>query len=67
MRNLTLKRIFCTLLEIITLIPLCGSASAAETDKEYTFCEILIEASGGAVIESVNEDVPVPVGTMAKL
>ena len=52
---------------IITLIPLCGSASAAETDKEHTFCEILIEASGGAVIESVNEDVPVPVGTMAKL
>lgn len=67
MRNLTLRRIFCTFLAIITVIPLCGSALAAETDKKYTFCEILIEASGGAVIESVNEDVPVPVGTMAKL
>lgn len=67
MRNLFLKRILCTIMAIITLIPLCGSVSAAETDKEYTFCEILIEASGGAVIESVNEDVPVPVGTMAKL
>lgn len=67
MRNLFLKRILCTIMAIITLISLCGSASAAETDKEYTFCEILIEASGGAVIESVNEDVPVPVGTMAKL
>lgn len=67
MRNLFLKRILCTIMAIITLIPLCGSASAAETDNEYTFCEILIEASGGAVIESVNEDVPVSVGTMAKL
>ena len=67
MRNLTLKRIICTFLAIITVMPLFVNTFAAETDKEYTFCEILIEASGGAVIESVNEDVPVPIGTMAKL
>lgn len=67
MRNLTVRRIFCIFLTIIILTPFCGSAFAEKTDKEYTFCEILIEASGGAVIESVNEDVPVPVGTMAKL
>lgn len=65
MRNLTLRRILSIFLAIITLTP-CFTVSA-ETDREYTFCEILIEASGGAVIESVNEDVPVPVGTMAKL
>lgn len=67
MRNLTLRRIFCIFLAIIILTPFCGSVFAEKTDKEYTFCEILIEASGGAVIESVNEDVPVPVGTIAKL
>lgn len=70
MRNLFLRRIFCTFLAIITLTAICvpcGSVFAEKTDKEYTFCEILIEASGGAVIESVNEDVSVPVGTMAKL
>lgn len=67
MRNLISKRIICTFLAIITLAPLCGSVFAAETDKKYTFCEILIEASGGAVVESVNENIPVPVGTMAKL
>ncbi|MCM1328553.1 MAG: D-alanyl-D-alanine carboxypeptidase [Ruminococcus sp.] len=64
MRNLTLRRILCAFLAIITLTPL---AVSAETDRDYTFCEILMEASGGAVIESVNGDVPVPVGTMAKL
>lgn len=70
MRNLFLRRIICAILAIITITAICvpcGSAFAEKTDKEYTFCEILIEASGGAVIESVNEDVPVPVGTMAKI
>lgn len=67
MRNLTLRRILCIFLAIITLTPCFAFDVSSETDREYTFCEILIEASGGAVIESVNEDVPVPVGTMAKL
>lgn len=67
MRNLILKRILCSFLSIITVASMCTNAFADETDKNYTFCEVLIEASGGAVIEDVNGDVPVPVGTMAKL
>lgn len=66
MRIITFKRIFCTLLAIITVTPLLCGSTAAE-DKERVFCEALIEAGGGVLIEGVNEDVPVPVGTMAKL
>lgn len=67
MRNLTSKRIFSIFSAIIILTLICGNAFADETDKEHTFCEVLVEVSSGAVIESVNGDVPVPVGTMAKL
>lgn len=40
---------------------------SVSADKEYTFSEILIEKSGGAVISGVNEETPIPVGTAAKL
>lgn len=67
MRNLTLKRILSIFSAIIILTLQYGNAFADEMDKEYTFCEVLVEMSSGAVIESVNGDVPIPVGTMAKL
>lgn len=67
MWNLTLKRILSAILAIIIVTSMCGNVFANEADKKYTFCEVLIEASECAVIESVNGDVPVPVGTMAKL
>lgn len=66
MRIVTFKRIFCTFLAIITVTPILRIYTAAE-EAEYVFCEALIEAGGGALIEGVNEDVQVPVGTMAKL
>lgn len=67
MCNFTLRRILSAILAIIIVTLMCGNVFADEADKEYTFCEVLIEASGCAVIESVNGDVPVPVGTMSKL
>lgn len=55
---------------IIVLSAFCGINAFAEKnggEKEHTFCEVLIEASAGTVIEGVNEETPVPVGTAAKL
>lgn len=66
MKNLTSKRIICVILAIITIMMFpCSIASAEE--KEPLLCEVLIEASGGVVIYGLNEETPVPVGTMAKL
>ncbi len=57
-------RAICLLMAVVTL-PF--SVYADDEKKEYTFCEVLIEASAGTVIQGVNEDTPVPVGTAAKL
>ena len=66
MRNFIIRRIICTFLAIITITNLiCMSAFADE--KEYTLCEVLIEASSGVIISGQNEETPVSVGTMAKL
>ena len=69
MRNLILTRIICGFLAIIMVTQaVCFGASADNEEKnELLFCEVLIEASGGTVIDGQNEDTPVPVGTMAKL
>lgn len=67
MRNLISRRIICTFLAIITVMMSVRIKSGAEKEEKLLFCEVLIEASGGTVIEGVNEDTPVPVGTMAKL
>ena len=61
MRNFIIRRIICTFLAIITITNLiCMSAFADE--KEYTLCEVLIEASSGVVISGQNEETLVPVG-----
>ncbi len=57
-------RIFCAFLAIIVVTAACP-VSAEE--KTHTVCTVLIEASGGVVISGQNEDMQVPVGTMAKL
>lgn len=67
MRNLTARRIICAFLAIITIMPAFRVKADRSEEEKYTFCEVLIEASGGMVIEGVNEETPVPVGTMAKL
>lgn len=68
MRILRLKRILCVVLAIITVTAvLRGIVSAEEEKREYILCEALIEASEGTLIYGLNEDTPVPVGTMAKL
>lgn len=68
MRILSLKRILSGFTAIITVTSfLLGTVYAEEEKKEHTLCEILIEASGGAVIYGQNENTPVPAGTMAKL
>ena len=68
MRNLIARRIICTFLAIITvMLNLRVNANAEKKERKLLFCEVLIEASSGTVIEGVNEDTPVPVGTMAKL
>ena len=68
MRNLIYRRIICTFLAIITvMLNVCAEAGAVKENKELLFCEVLIEAGSGTVIEGVNEEMPVPVGTMAKL
>ena len=64
MRKNFFMRIFCIILAIITIAP---TAAVSAEEKSYTLCRVMIEAAGGVIIESVNEDVPVPVGTMAKL
>ncbi|MCH5193475.1 MAG: D-alanyl-D-alanine carboxypeptidase [Oscillospiraceae bacterium] len=66
MKIFTSKRILCVILAIITILTLPCSAASAEK-KEPLLCEVLIEASAGTVIYGLNEDTPVPVGTMAKL
>lgn len=69
MRFLRIKRIICTFLAIITVTQAVCLGTSAENDEgnELVFCEVLIEASGGTVIEGINEETPIPVGTMAKL
>ena len=67
MRFLRIKRIICTFLAIITVMMNVRIKASAENEKKLLFCEVLIEASSGTVIEGVNEETPVPVGTMAKL
>ena len=67
MRNLIAMRIICTFLAIITVMLNIQIGTGAEQEKKYLFCEVLIEASGGVVIDGQNEETPVPVGTMAKL
>lgn len=66
MKIFTSKRILCVILAIITIMQLPCSIAFAEK-KETMLCEVLIEASSGTVIYGLNEDTPVPVGTMAKL
>lgn len=66
MRNFIFIRIICIILAIITVTS-AWTVSAAETEKEYKLCKVLIEASGGAVMSEQNSETSVPVGTMAKL
>lgn len=66
MKIFTPKRIISVILAIITIMTLLSGIAFAE-NKETLLCEVLIEASGKTVIYGLNEDVPVPVGTMAKL
>ena len=68
MKIFTSKRIISVILAIITIMTFpCSAAYAKEKEKELLLCEVLIEASAGTVIHGLNEDAPVPVGTMAKL
>ncbi|MBP1560480.1 MAG: D-alanyl-D-alanine carboxypeptidase [Oscillospiraceae bacterium] len=62
MKKAAIKRIVCIFLAA-ALMTLHTSAE----EKKPVLCEVLIEASGGAVIHDINGDLPVPVGTMAKL
>lgn len=64
MRKNFFMRIFCIILAIITV---ATTATVSAEEKSYTLCKVMIETTGGVIIESANEDVPVPVGTMAKL
>ncbi len=64
MRKFVSVRILCTFLAIIMLTAVCP-VSAEE--KPHRVCKVLTEASGGVVISGQNEDMQVPVGTMAKL
>ncbi len=64
MRKNFFGRIFCAFLAIIVMTVVCP-VSAEE--KPHTVCTVLIEASGGVVISGQNENMQVPVGTMAKL
>ncbi len=41
--------------------------SVSAEEKRHTVCKVLIEAKSGVVISGQNEDMQVPVGTMAKL
>jgi len=70
MRKNFLPRIFCGFLAIIVLTAFCSVSAEEkpeETQAEHTVCSVLIEATGGVVISGNNEDMQVPVGTMAKL
>lgn len=52
---------------IIMTVSLCTDIHADNEEDERLLCEVLMEASSGTVIESINGDIPVPVGTAAKL
>ncbi|MDE6762794.1 MAG: D-alanyl-D-alanine carboxypeptidase [Oscillospiraceae bacterium] len=64
MRKNFIMRIICIVLAIITVTP---TVAVSAEERSYMLCKVMIEATGGVIIESVNEDVQVPVGTMAKL
>lgn len=64
MRNKIMKASVSLFTAIVCMInAMCININA----EEYTFCYVLIEAEGKAVISSENENTKVPVGTMAKL
>ena len=64
MRNKIMKASVSLFTAIVCMInAMCINISA----EDYTFCYVLIEAEGKAVISSENENTKVPVGTMAKL
>ncbi len=46
---------------------LTAVCSVSAEEKTHTVCKVLIEAKSGVVISGQNEDMQVPVGTMAKL
>lgn len=64
MRNKIMKASVSLFTAIVCMInAMCININA----EDYTFCYVLIEAEGKAVISSENENTKVPVGTMAKL
>ncbi len=65
MNNL-IKRLSVVILSVIFVVCTANLSVFAEK-KEYTVCSVLIESTGKAVISGNNENMQVPVGTMAKL
>lgn len=69
MRKFIFMRILCTVLAIIMVRPSCAVSAEEkpQTGEARKVCKVLIEAGSGTVIYGQNEDMQVPVGTMAKL
>lgn len=51
----------------MAIIMVTAVCSVSAEEKPHTVCKVLIEAKSGVVISGQNEDMQVPVGTMAKL
>ena len=64
-----LYRFFAALTALLLMLPLCTISAAADGEKppQHTYASALLEAESGMCIGGTDPDIPLPVGSQAKL